>query len=786
MTSANELQRENEALRDRIGRLSAAILRISASLDVNTVLHEVVDSARALTGARYGAITTIDDAGQPQEFITSGMTPDEHQQLMDWADGPQLFAHLRDLSRPVRLRDLPGYLQSLGYSAHLIPSKTMLGTQMRHRDVHVGGFFLGEKEGGQEFTSEDEDVLVLFASQAATAIANARTYRDEQRARADLEVLVNTSPVGVVVFDARTGHPVSLNREARRIVGSLCTPDRSAEELLEVMTCRRADGREIALDEFPLARQLTNAETVRAEEMVLSVPDGRSVTTLVNATPIRSADGEVESMIVTMQDLAPLEELERLRAEFLGLVSHELRAPLTAIKGSAATVLGASPALDPAEMVQFFRIIDEQADHMRGLISDLLDAGRIETGTLSVAPEPTAVADLVDQARNTFLSAGGRHTVRIDLPPDLPRVLADRRRIVQVLNNLFSNASRHAAESCPIRVAAVQEGVHVAISVADEGTGVPPDRLPHLFRKYADIAGGDRARGIGRSGLGLAICKGLVEAHGGRIWAESGGTDQGTRFSFTIPVADEAGQGAVTGVAQSRFRSPRDGAEPTRILVVDDDPQTLRYVRDALSAAGYVPLVTGDPQEVSRLVRTEKPDLVLLDLMLPGTDGIKLMASVPELADRPVIFISGYGRDETIARALESGAADYIVKPFSPTELAARVGAALRGRAEPERFLLGDLVIRYEQREVSVAGRPVRLTATEYKLLCVLSVNAGRVVTYDTLLRQVWDGRRHNSLGPVRAYVKRLRRKLGDDADRPAYILTERGVGYRMPEPAGL
>ena len=785
MTSANELQRENEALRDRIARLSAAILRISASLDVNTVLHEVVDSARALTGARYGAITTIDDAGQPQEFITSGMTPDEHQQLMDWADGPQLFAHLRDLSRPVRLRDLPGYLQALGYSAHLIPSKTMLGTQMRHRDVHVGGFFLGEKEGGQEFTSEDEDVLVLFASQAATAIANARTYRDEQRARADLEVLVNTSPVGVVVFDARTGHPVSLNREARRIVGSLCTPDRSAEELLEVITCRRADGREIALDEFPLTRQLINAETVRAEEIVLSVPDGRSVTTLVNATPIRSADGEVESMIVTMQDLAPLEELERLRAEFLGLVSHELRSPLSAIKGSAATVLGASPALDPAEMVQFFRIIDEQADHMRGLISDLLDAGRIETGTLSVAPEPTAVADLVDQARNTFLSAGGRHTVRIDLPPDLPRVLADRRRIVQVLNNLFSNASRHAPESCPIRVAAVREGVHVAISVADEGKGVPPDRLPNLFRKYADIADGDRVRGMGRSGLGLAICKGLVEAHGGRMWAESGGTDQGTRFSFTIPVADEAGHGAVTGVARSRIRAPRDRAEPTRILVVDDDPETLRYVRDALSAAGYVPLVTGDPLEVSRLVKTEKPGLVLLDLMLPGTDGIKLMASIPELADRPVIFISGYGRDETIARALDSGAADYIVKPFSPTELVARVRAALRGRAEPEHFLLGDLVIRYEQREVSVAGRPVRLTATEYKLLCVLSVNAGRVVTYDTLLRQVWDGRSHNSLGPMRAYAKRLRRKLGDDADRPAYILTERGVGYRMPGPAG-
>ena len=257
MNSPDELKREIEALRDRISELSTAVLRISASLDVNTVLREVVESARALSGARYGAITTIDDAGLPQEFVTSGITPDEHRQLVDWPDGPKLFVHLRDLPGPVRVGDVPGYLRALGYSSDLIPSKTMLGTQMRHHDAHVGGFYLAEKEGGREFTSEDEEVLVPFPSQAAAAVANARTHRDEQRARADLEVLVDTSPVGVVVFDARTGHPVSLNREARRIVGGLCAPDRSPEQLLEVLRCRRADRREVALDELPLAEQWT-------------------------------------------------------------------------------------------------------------------------------------------------------------------------------------------------------------------------------------------------------------------------------------------------------------------------------------------------------------------------------------------------------------------------------------------------------------------------------------------------------------------------------------------------
>ena len=783
MKSPDEPMQEIELLRDRISRLSAASLRISASLDLGTVLREVVESARALTGARYGVITTIGDSGQVQDFVTSGFTPEEHRRLAEWPDGPLLFEHFRDLEGALRLRDLPGYVRSLGYSPDLMRSKTFQGTPMRHRGVAVGNFFLAGKEGGREFTSDDEEILLMFAAQAATAVANARTFRDEHRARADLEALIETSPVGVVVFDAKTGHPVSLNREAKRIVGDLHLPGRSPEQLLEVMKCRRADGREISLEEFPLAHLLSSATTVRAEEIVLEVPDGRSVTTLINATPIHSQDGGIESVVVTLQDLAPLEELERSRAEFLSLVSHELRAPLAAIKGSAATVLEASPAPNLGEVLQFFRIIEEQADHMRGLISDLLDAGSIEAGTLSVTPEPAQVAGLVDQARNTFLSGGGRHTLLIDLPPELPRVLADQQRIVQVLNNLFSNASRHSPETLPIRVSAVRDGVYLAISVSDEGRGIPPEQLPHLFRKHARVGGSEG--GIRGSGLGLAICKGLVEAHGGRIRAESGGAGLGARFTFTIPVVEETGSGATAGLARSSSRSPLKGPEGARILVVDDDPMTLRYVRDALSAVGYSPLVTGDPREVPHLVKTKKPQLVLLDLLLPGTDGIELMERLPELADLPVIFISGYGRDETIARALEMGAADYIVKPFSPTELTARVQAVLRRVAGPsEPFRLGDLAIDYEGRRVRVAGRPLELTATEFDLLKALSVNAGRVLTYDSLLRQAWGRREQGDPRLVRTYVKRLRHKLGDDAARSSYIYTVRGVGYRMARPS--
>ncbi len=773
-----------EALQERVSRLSAAVLRVSASLDLDVVLQEVVDSARALTGARFGILVGVDAAGRIEEFVTSGISAAEKEEMAAWTDGPRFFEHLQSLATPVQLSDLPTYARALGFSSDLMRSKTFQAVPLRHRDINVGNFFLAEKEGGRDFTSDDEEVLTLFAAQAATAIANARAHREERRARADLETLIETSPVGVVVFDGQSGEPVSFNKEARRIVDGLRIPGRTTAQLLELVTCGRADGRDVALAEFPLAALLSEGETVRAEEMTLSVPDGRSVTTLVNSTPILADDGSVMSVVATLQDLRPLEELERMRAEFLGIVSHELRTPLISIKGSTATVLGASPAPDPAEMLQFFKVIDDQADRMRGLIRELLDHGRIVTGTLSVSPEPVTVASLVDQARGTFVSGTGRHTLNIDLPEDLPRVLADRARIVQVLGNLLSNAAKYSPETSPIQIDAVLDGTHVMVSVTDKGRGVPPDRLPRLFRKYAPSVGGDRERGSGGAGLGLTICKGLVEAHGGRIWAESGGVGQGTRFSFTVPVAEEPGTAGAGRAGADRGTAPQR-REQTRILVVDDDPQALRYVRDAITEAGYAPIVTGDPEEVANLVRQHKPELVLLDLVLPGTDGIALMERVPELTDLPVIFISAYGRDETIVRALDAGAADYIVKPFSPSELSARVRAALRRVAGPQPFVLGDLTIRYDQRRVAIKDRVVQLTPTEYEMLRVLSVNAGRVLTHESLLRQAWRGRDRGEPDPklVRAVAKRLRHKLGDDAANPAYVLTERGVGYYMPAP---
>ena len=219
------------------------------------------------------------------------------------------------------------------------------------------------------------------------------------------------------------------------------------------------------------------------------------------------------------------------------------------------------------------------------------------------------------------------------------------------------------------------------------------------------------------------------------------------------------------------------------MLVVDDDPHSLRQVRGALAAAGYAPSVTAEPGDIARLVETKRPALVVLDLVLPGTDGISLMQTLPALAHVPVIFLSACGRGDTVARALEAGAADYIVKPFSAAELVARVKVALARHAGPEPFRLG----RARRRPRQGPGHRGRAGGAAHRHRVPAAGGAvarrGRATTCESLRRRVWGERGASHPRAMRSAVRRLRRKPGDDEGKPRYILNERGPGYRMPAP---
>ena len=770
-------------LRARLLGMTDAILRISADLDLDKVLQEVTDSARKLTGARYAAIATFDEAGELQDWLASGLSDHDRDKLLSFGAGVELSKHLSQQRDSVRDTDLVAYADAAGFSGLQVPIGAFVSAQIRVGDVQVGTICIAEKHDDSEFTAEDEEILEIFASQAASALNNAHRYSDEQQGKADLEALVNTSPVGVFVVDAPTGDVSLVNAEARRLLRLDADQDGFSAASLRRLSFTRMDGSDIAYEDLPFERARREGETVRAEGLVIVRPDGSEAATLVNATPIRSGDGELRTVMAIFQDMSPLEDLERMRAEFLAMVSHELRAPLTSIKGVAATMRGMLVPPDPAEVRQFFSIVEEQADHMRDLISDLQDMTRIEAGTFSLKLDPVGVDAVVEHAKSAFLSGGYRHSVDIESMSSLPRVWGDRQRLMQVLLNLFTNAAASSRDWSTIGVSASLEDNYVAVTVTDEGAGIAPERLPQLFTKFSQGKSSEPGRSDGGYGLRLAICRGIVEAHGGRIWALSAGDGRGAQITFTIPAVDAAANETASSERRG-VDSLRAASRAERILVLDDDPQALRFIRTTLSREGYAAIATSDPGEVEHLLDAEMPHLVLLDLVLPGADGFELIRRIPKILEVPVIFVSGRSDEKQIGKAFELGASDYIVKPFSPTELLARINAALRRREQTqhaETYRLGDLAVDYLTRTVTVAGQAVKLTPTEYKLLSGLCINAGRALSYEQLLDLVWGDAEGGDAQRVRTFIKDLRAKLGDDARNPTYILTVPNVGYRAP-----
>ena len=289
-------------------------------------------------------------------------------------------------------------------------------------------------------------------------------------------------------------------------------------------------------DTETLDRYLRNPEEFATPATVrLLHKSGEVVWVEQYATLIRDDAGKpvaVEAIVRDVTERVKTEaHLERLRTEFLVILAHEFRTPLTGIKGSAAIGLSPDTPPRPREAQELFQIIDEQADRLRELLSNLLDVTQIESGLLALNREEVDTAALLREVTEAFAKGGEAHGVVLELPGSLPRLSVDRRRIQQVLGNLLSNAARVSPAAEPIVLSAWREKGTVLVQVRDHGRGIPAEKLPLLFRKFYKV---DEIADKG-TGLGLAICKGLVEAHEGRIWAESAGKGNGATFTLALP-----------------------------------------------------------------------------------------------------------------------------------------------------------------------------------------------------------------------------------------------------------
>lgn len=769
--------------------LAGACLQVLETLELETVLQRVIDNARWLTGARYGALVSFDASGEIADIVTSGARDGEFHDVANPPEGKGLLGYLNEVDGPLRIADIASHPKAVGLPDGHPPMHNFLGMQIHREGLHIGNIYLAERDQGEEFDQDDEDIIAQFAPHAGAAISNARKFESAQRVKTDLQALVDISPIGVIVFNAKTGAVVSANRECQRICDDLHLPGGAWERMPEFIKFRRADGRELSFSELPSTRVMQSGEMVRAEEIVICLPNGRSVTTLVNAAPIYSDRGDIVSVVVTIQDMTPRLDEERMRTELLGMVSQEMRTPLSAIKGSIVALTDLARSMPSTEPLQLLQIIDHQADLMRSQINSLIDLSDIDAGTLQLTLNTVDVARLVDAAINEF----GRHhtgqTIQAHIPPSLPDIVADSRRLDQVLRDLFAYSFKYSTVAATITVSAELRDLEVAISISTvtdcNHNTEPPQFLDRL--RAARLGDGQNIAEVG--GLALSIARGVVDAHGGRFTVVRSPDEHGVTFTLTLPIADTADEResapASTAVADDR---PVAGEKPP-ILVVAEDPHVLSTMRRTLSRADFTPLAVFDADELESLVDDQKPEIAVIDLAVPGHKGFELLEWLVTEHRTSVIGIIDPDDETSAILAFDKGAEGYIVKPFSPTELVARIRALIRRKSNSgltgsnEGFALGSISIDYGSHRVTVAGQPVQLTATEYKLLHELSSSAGRVMTQDELLHRAWGPEYTGESQLLRAYVKNLRHKLGDNARKPSYIFTEHGIGYRMAKP---
>jgi len=753
--------------------LAKVSTRMARSLGLPAVLQDIVDAACQVTNAQKGAVGVFDESGRVEQVITHGMSDGERERIEDLPCGLGILGQLEECDSPRPITDTSQLPNSVGFP----DGEAFLCVPISRGDESFGSLYLTEKQGGAPLTQEDERLLVPFTSLAAIAIGNARLHQESELQRQRLATLVETAPTGIFVIDAQ-GEVLIANEEIQRILGLVHEQSLRLDDYERAATYRRPDGTIYDIEDLPIERALHRGETIRAEEVIFDFGENRMISTLVDAAPSLLSDGRVAGAVAVVSDISPLEEVEKNRNQFLGLVTHELKTPLAAIRGAVSMALESFDSLSEEETKDLLRVADEQSQRLRALIDNVMDMSRIRSGALDVKARPIDLSETISGLISTIGRAVAQE-IHLVIEDGAPPVAADRPRLEQVLGNLIDNAAKYSPANEPITISARLDEHHMIVTIQDRGRGISEQDMPLIFRKFTRAAPEEPA--IPGSGLGLAVCKGIVEAHGGRLWAQSDGDGKGAAFSFSLPIT-----------TQEAFDDPKSAdflpaVEGLRVLALDDDPHVLRLIKRQLSAAGHQTVIASDPERLDQLMVDADPDLVLLDLNFPGASGFDVLKSIKTRYDVPVIILTAIAREEDAVRTLEMGADDYVGKPFSPPELLARIDVVHRRRTTrgerraPGPFVLADLRIDYAKRQVSVAGRPVDLTATQHKLLIELATNAGRALTHNQLLQRVWGDHYEGEAALVRSFVRDLRRKLGDDAQAPRFICTVQGVGYRMP-----
>jgi PAS domain S-box-containing protein len=414
-----------------------------------------------------------------------------------------------------------------------------------------------------------------------------------------------------------------------------------------------------------------------AEEDTYLRRDGETIPVEITASPLVDGD-RISGAVVVFRDMTQRREVERMKNEFLSVVSHELRTPLTSIRGSLGLLAGGRLTELSPQAERMVGIALESSERLTRLINDILDIERIESGSLPIDPQPHQARDLLEAAATEMSGLAGATGVRLETGEASGRVMADADRIVQTLTNLLGNAIKYSPPGGVVQLSAVASGEGVTFAVRDTGRGIPAEKLESIFERFEQVDSSD-SRQKGGTGLGLAISKGIVERHGGTIWAEST-LGEGATVRFTLPRLPEKEQGYV-GVAGA--------VDAPLVLVCDDDLTLVDTFTTMLARHGYRAVGVTSGEEALERVLADRPAAVIVDLLMPQTSGGAVVESL-KASERtrhiPVVVISGLvpAADPDLAATAE----DWLVKPVSEELLVQAVAHAVEGRRRDSRVLV--------------------------------------------------------------------------------------------------
>lgn len=521
-----QMERNIERRFTELSTLLDTSTAVVSTLDSQRVLETILEQVQRLLGVDMCAIIALDErAGELRLRASRGLSEDYVRRIRTRSVHTRpIFPSVRAIldGQPVQVSDTeiePDFPPALrersraeGYRALMAaplitPHAPPAALIVYWRDPHT-------------CSPEETNLIVNFANQAAMAIENASLFaltdeklREQTRT---LEALVQSLNDGLIL-ESSDGNILYCNRRICELadVSPDEIPNYTADTVREKLIARSEGQREAA-----------SRPTLHTE---LSVPhNGRTLDLRLQSFDVTDERGQLIGRGQLWLDVTGDKELDRMKSALIATVSHELRTPLAAIKGNITSLLADDVQWDAAAQHEFLEVASAETDRLSALVTDLLDLSKIQAGTFVVHREPCALAPLAERA-----ATRASHRIILGLPPDLPTFPADPPRIEAVLRNLIENAVKYSPPDSPIRLTAEQTDGHLLIRIADEGPGIPPEHREKIFDRFYRIDTG-LARQTGGAGLGLAICKGFVEAHGGQIWIEP--SKRGAIFAFTLPL----------------------------------------------------------------------------------------------------------------------------------------------------------------------------------------------------------------------------------------------------------